>query len=97
MSDAERRKLVYKLDEFSRRLDAHVRDLTERGQITDAHRKIKEEMARRQDEMRRKIAAAQAEGTSWDLIKSEAERDFNSLFDALLDLNERLDADQMKG
>ena len=36
-----------------------------------------------------------AKGIAWDIIKSEPERDFSSLFDDLLRLNERLNAGEM--
>ena len=97
MTQAERDELKDKLDEFSKRLDAHVRDLKERGQFTEAHRNLIAEIRQRHDQMQKKLALAEAHGTPRDVIKIEAERDFSSLFDDLLQINERLDTGEMKG
>ena len=97
MIDVERDNLKAKLDEFSRRLDAHVRDLKEQGQFTEEHRRLIAEITQRHDQMQRKLALAEAKGTAWEVFKRETERDFSSLFDDLLQINERLDTDEMKG
>lgn len=97
MTEAERDNLTAKLDEFSKRLDAHVRDLKERGQFTEAHRNLIAEITQRHDQMQKKLALAEAKGTAWEVFKRETERDFSSLFDDLLQINEGLDTDEMKG
>lgn len=96
MTEAERKELKAKLVEFSERLDACVRDLRERGEFTDAHRALIEELERRHNQVQKRLALAEANGTAWELVKSQTERDFSSLWDALLQLNEQLDADEMK-
>jgi hypothetical protein len=90
MTQAERDELKDKLDEFSKRLDAHVRDLKERGEFTDVHRTLIDDIKRRHDQILKQLALAEAHGTPRDVIKIEAERDFSSLFDDLLQINERL-------
>lgn len=85
-----------KLDEYSKRLDAHMRDLKERGEFTEVHRNLIEEIKSRQDQMEKKVAVAEANGVTWDVIKSEVERDYDSIFDDLLQITERLDANEMK-
>jgi len=97
MTQAERDELNERLDDFSRRLDAHVRDLKERGGFTDVHRTLVDDIRRRHDLTQRKLVLVEAHGTPWDVIKTETERDISSLFDDLLQINEQLDADQMKG
>ena len=96
MTETERDKLKAKLDKLSSRLDAHVRDLKERGQFTEEHRNLIAEISQRRDQMQRKLALAEAKGTPWEVFKCETECDFRSLFDDLLQINERLDADEMK-
>jgi protoheme ferro-lyase len=97
MTQAERDALKGRLDDFSRRLDAHVRDWKERGEFTDLHRNLIEEITQRHDQIQKKLALAEAHGTPWDVIKIETERDFSSLFDDLLQISERLDSDEKKG
>jgi hypothetical protein len=97
MTQAERDDLNERLDDFSRRLNAHVRDLKERGEFTDVHRTLIDDITRRHDQIQKKLASAEAHGTPWDVVKIETERDFSSMFDDLLQINEQLDAGEMKG
>jgi hypothetical protein len=97
MTISGRDELKDKLDEFSQRLDAHVRDLKERGGFTDVHRTLIEDIRRRHDQLQRKVALAEEHGTAWDVIKSQTERDFSSIFDDLLQIGEQLDSDEIKG
>jgi hypothetical protein len=43
-----------------------------------------------------KVDAVAREGTSWDLARAEFIRDHSSIFDDLLLIDERLDAEAMK-
>ncbi len=43
-----------------------------------------------------KVDTAAREGTSWDLARAEFIRDHSSIFDDLLLIDERLDAEAMK-
>jgi len=97
MTQAERDELKERLDDFSRRLNAHMHDLKEQGEFTDVHRTLMDDITRRHDQIQKKLALAEAHGTPWDVIKIETERDFSSLFDDLLQINEQLDADEKKG
>jgi len=96
MTETDRDALKEKLDDFSRRLDDHVRDMKQRGVFSESHRRLVADMAQRRDQINKKLASAEAKGRPWLVIRSETERDFGSLFDDLLQLNERLDADQTK-
>jgi hypothetical protein len=73
-----------------------VRDLKERGEFTDVHRRLIEDITQRHDQIRKKVALAENRGTPWDVIKSQTERDFSSIFDDLLQIGEKLDSDEMK-
>ena len=97
MTQSERDELKDKLNDFSRRLEAQVRDLKERGEFTDVHRRLIEDITQRHDQIRKKVALAENRGTPWDVIKSQTERDFSSIFDDLLQIGEKLDSDEMKG
>jgi hypothetical protein len=92
----DRQKFRAQLGEFSRRLDARVRDFRERGLFTDVHRTLFEELRQRHDQLERKLAVAEKTGTAWDVIRSGVERDFTVLFDALHKAAEQLDSDEMK-
>ena len=43
-----------------------------------------------------RLASAEAKGTKWDIIKIELDRDFSSIFDDFMQLDEKLDADGMQ-
>jgi hypothetical protein len=96
MTETDGDALKEKLDDFSRRLDDHVRDMKERGLFSESHQRLVADMTQRRDQINKKLASAEAKGCLWSVIRIETERDFGSLFDDLLQLNERLDADRMK-
>jgi protoheme ferro-lyase len=96
MTQVERDELKERLDDFSRRLNAHVRSWKERGEFTDVHRTSIDDITRRHDQIQKKLALAEAHGTPWDVIKVEAERDFSSVYDDLIQIKERLDSDEKK-
>jgi len=96
MNELERDELKDKLDDFSRRLDAQVRNWKERGEFTDTVRRLIDDIRRRRDQIEKKLALAEAKGTPWDVFKIETERDFSSLFDDLLQIGKRLDSEEIK-
>ncbi|HMA69938.1 MAG TPA: hypothetical protein VKP67_00375 [Xanthobacteraceae bacterium] len=96
MSEAERDQMRTKLDEFSRRLDAVTREFRERGELSDPHQSLISQIQGRRERMQDKLACAEAKGSGWEIIKIELERDFSSIYDDVLRLNEELDADEMK-
>ena len=95
MNQLERDELKDKLDDFSRRLDAQVRNWKERGEFTDTVRRLIDDR-RRRDQIEKKLALAETKGTPWEVIKIETERDFSSLFDDLLQIGKRLDSEEIK-
>ena len=96
MSEAERDQMRARLDEFSHRLDARTREFEQQGEMSDLHRSLLGEIDGRRQRLQAKLAAAEASGSTWKVIKAEFERDFSSIQDDLLLIDERLDADQMK-
>ena len=96
MNELERDELKDKLDDFSRRLDAEVRNWKERGEFNDTLRRLIDDIRRRRDQIEKKLALAEAKGTPWDVIKIETEWDFSSIFDDLLQIGERLDSEEIK-
>jgi len=85
-----------KLDELSHRLDARTQEFVQLGEFSDIHEALIGEIRQRHDKLRAKVDAAAGEGMSWDLVKAEFNRDHSSIFDDLLQIEERLDADAMK-
>jgi len=85
-----------KLDDLSRRLDARTREFAQTGEFSDVHEALISQIRQRHDKLRTKVDAAAREGTSWDLVRAEFTRDHSSIFDDLLQLEERLDVDAMK-
>jgi hypothetical protein len=96
MSEAERSRMRAKLDEFSLRLDARAREFQERGDFLDVHQSLMTQIRRRHDQLQSKLVAAEANGTAWEVIKIEFERDLSSMYGDLLKLEEQSDADAMK-
>ena len=85
-----------KLDDLSRRIDARTREFKQNGEFSDVQEAMINQICQRQDKLRMKVDAAAREGTSWDLVRAEFTRDHSSIFDDLLQFEERLDADAMK-
>jgi hypothetical protein len=85
-----------KLDDLSRRLDARTREFAQTVEFSDVHEALISQIRQRHDKLRTKVDAAAREGTSWDLVRAEFTRDHSSIFDDLLQLEERLDVDAMK-
>jgi hypothetical protein len=96
MSEAERDGMRAKLDELSQRLDARTREFRETGELSDLHQSLLRQIQARHDRMQAKLASAEAKGSAWDVIRVEIERDFRSIYDDLLLLDDHLDASQMK-
>ena len=85
-----------KLDALSRRIDARKREFEKNGEFSDIHEALISQIRQRQDKLRMRVDAAAREGTSWDLLKAEFIRDHSSIFDDLLQIGERLEAEAMK-
>ena len=96
MSDAERDRMRARLDELSQRLDARTREFKETGELSDLHQSLLRQIQGRHDRMQAKLASVEAKGSAWDVIRVEFERDFRSIYDDLLLLDDRLGASQMK-
>ena len=82
------------LDDLSRRLDARTREFRRNGEFSDVHEALMNDIRNRHDQLRTKVDASVREGRSWDLVKTEFIRDYSSMFDDLLQFEERLDADE---
>jgi hypothetical protein len=73
-----------------------MEELDKRGEFSDAHKAFLNPIRQRSDKLRKRVVEAQQKGTTWELMKTEFERDFSSLFDDLSLWEERLDAEAMK-
>jgi hypothetical protein len=96
MSEAERDRMRARLDEFSERLDARTREFKETGELSDLHESLLSQIQGRHDRMQARLASVEANGSAWDVIRVEFERDFRSIYDDLLLLDDHLDASQLK-
>ncbi len=85
-----------KLDTFSRRLDAKVREFKDQGEFSDDHEPVVEQIRKRHKCIREDLDAAIRKGAVWETIKYEFERDFNALHEELLRFEDRLDANVSK-
>jgi len=84
------------LAQFSSLLDAHIRDFREHGEFPESHQRLINEIQNRRQQVARKLERVEREGTTWELLTVEIDRDIQGLFDQLSLLNERIDAEQMK-
>lgn len=97
MNQTDRTAFKKKLDDFSHRLDQRIKEFGERGEFSDVHKRVADQIHQDQNQLRQKVhAAEQHGGRTWDLLKAEFNRDYSSLFDKLLQLEERLDAETMR-
>jgi hypothetical protein len=96
MSDPDHAAFRKKLDDFSERLHARTEEFRRTGEFSDIHATLLNDIGRRNDALKSKVAEAEHKGKTWDLVKAELARDYGSLFDDLLQIEERLDAATMK-
>jgi hypothetical protein len=96
MSHEDRDPLRDKFDAFSRRLDARVREFKERGEFSDMQGAFLERIRKRQASIKEKLDSAIDNGATRDLIKYEAERDFNGLIEEFAKWEKQLDPETMK-
>ncbi len=92
MSEAEKNELRQRLADLSHRLDDRVREFKEKGEFSDIHHRSVIELRQRQGKLIERVHAAEHTGKSWELAKAELARDFGSLFDDFLALEETLDS-----
>lgn len=97
MRKADHRALRSKLDAFSRRLEARIREFKDRGEFSDTHSAFTEGIRKRHDTIKAKLDSAVDRGATWDLIKYEFERDFNALSEEFTQWERHLDATAMRG
>jgi hypothetical protein len=95
MSSTEHEAFIRKLDELDRRLEDRQREFRSRGEFAKVHESFVHALTDRQADLRRKVTAKLKEGLSWDLLKTEFERDFNGLSGELSRWEEHVDAAEM--
>ncbi len=96
MTDTEKAALQSKLDELSDRLRRQEQELTKLGEFSDIRQALLTEIQHRSDALRRRVRKAEERGSTWELIKAELACDVSSLYDDLLEFEDRLDSDTMK-
>jgi hypothetical protein len=96
MTNEDHDPLRDKLDAFSRRLDARVREFKERGEFSGMPEEFTQSIPKRQASIQEKLDSAIHNGATRDLIKYETERDFNGLIEEFLQWEKQLDAETMK-
>jgi hypothetical protein len=77
-------------------LTAGTREFKEQGEFSDLHEPFLESIRKRQASIKKKLDSAIQHGAKRDLIKYEAERDFNGLIEEFLQWEKQLDAESMK-
>lgn len=87
---------VKKLDELDRRIDVKIREFKDRGEFSDVHDVFLAGVRKRHAAIRDRIDKALRDGMSWSLLEAEFQRDFNGLFEELMQWEDRLDAEAMK-
>jgi len=82
-------------DEFSSRLDMRIREFREKGRFSDLDHRFLTKAQDRADRLEARVAEAEKHGTAWDLLKTEARRDFHALADDVEIFGRRFDAEFM--
>ena len=95
-SNEDHDQLRDRFDAFSRRLDARVREFKERGEFSGMSEPFLESIRKRQASIKKKLDSAIQHGAKRDIIKYEAERDFNGLIEEFAQWEKQLDAESMK-
>jgi len=95
MRDVEKAAFERKLDEFSDRLRLRTEEFSKSGGFSDVHEALLKDIQRRNEKLKRKVKEARTSSV-WEMIKAEIVRDYNALFDDLLQFEERLDTEFKK-
>jgi ethanolamine utilization cobalamin adenosyltransferase len=93
---ADKETLHRRLDDLSRRLEVRTREFAEKGHLMTPHEAFANEIRARQARLREKVREAERRGTAWGALRAEVTRDYSSLYDDLLQFEERLDLDSMR-
>jgi hypothetical protein len=96
MGDLEKTALQRSLDEFSNRLARRIEELRKFGEFSGVHEAVLTEIEHRSNALKRRVREAETAGSTWELIKVEFSRDLSSLYDDLLQFEERLDTETTK-
>ncbi len=96
MSDVEKTALQSRLDELSDQLRTRMKEFTKSGEFSSVHKAVLTEIQHRSDALRRRVREAETKDSTWELIKAEFARDLSSLYDDLLQFEERLDSEATK-
>ena len=93
MPAGERDLFSHDLDTLGQRIEARAREFSERGEFADAQRRLAEldEECRR---LRERLDTAQ--GEAWHAAKDELTRAHGEIYDDLVKLERKLDAEMMK-
>ena len=96
MGDIERASVERKLDELSKRLRTRMEEIRRSGRFSDVHQALQNEIEQRNDRLRKRVKQAETDRSLWELIEAEVVRDYNALFDDLLQFEETLDTEFRK-
>ncbi len=73
-----------------------MEDIKKSGGFSDVHQAFLNEIERRNDRLRRRVKEAETDRSPLELIKAEVVRDYNALFDDLMQFEETLDTEFKK-
>ena len=91
-----RPELDDRLTSLSRRIAERVHQLKEHGRLTDEFERVASDIEARQKHLNARVSAAIDSGDNWDLMKTELERDYSSLFDNVTSFEQQIEADFAK-
>lgn len=91
MNSEDYAQLQSDLETLSRRLDAHVQEMKEGGRFSSAFEGPANDIRARQMQLRSRVTDAIRSGREWAIVKTELMRDYSSLVDSLLQLEQRID------
>jgi hypothetical protein len=93
---SEMDELKQKLDKLGERLRKRTREFQDTGRFSNLHRGFLDEIEKGNDALRAKVESAGRSKDGWEFTKAELWRDYATLVNNVLELDERLDAQTMR-
>lgn len=94
--DVQTNILQNRLNELSARVHKLSEEFRNSGEFSHIHRALHIQIQRRRNALRDRVRRAEENGLTWELVRAEFARDFSSLADTFLQLEEWLDSEAMK-
>ena len=93
MSSREDKELRQRLDELSERLRRRTEEFQTKGEFSENHRVLLDQVRQRSAQLNEKVVEAAQHGTAWEFTKAELWRVYDALANEILHFEQRLDSE----